>query len=76
MKGIGQLLDAAAGLITGLGFVYFLIAQLGPKHGGRPIFGDLAGRLLPSEQMRGAFLIVWIGSMIWLMSRGTKAFRG
>jgi len=36
---------------------------------GPPIFGNIAEHLLPSEQMRGAFLLAWLGSMVWLFVR-------
>ena len=63
---IRRLPDVVAGLITALGVVYFLILKTGWHRGGPPIFGDVAERLLPSEQVRGAFLLAWVGSMIWL----------
>jgi hypothetical protein len=66
---IRRLPDVAAGLITALGIVYFLILKMGWHRGGPPIFGNVAEHLLPSEQVRGAFLLAWLGSMIWLFVR-------
>jgi hypothetical protein len=59
----------AAGLITTIGIVYFLILKMGWHRGGSPIFGNFAEHLLPNEQVRGAFLLAWLGSMIWLFVR-------
>ena len=66
---IRRLPEVAAGLITALGIAYFLILRMGWHRGGPPIFGNAAERLLPSEQVRGAFLVAWLGSMIWLFVR-------
>ena len=66
---ISRLPDAAAGLIIVLGVAYFLILKIGWHRGGPPIFGNVAEHLLPSEQVRGAFLLAWLGSMIWLFVR-------
>jgi len=66
---ISRLPDAAAGLIVVLGVAYFLILKMGWHRGGPPIFGNVAEHLLPSEQVRGAFLLAWLGSMIWLFVR-------
>jgi len=64
-----RLPDVAAGLIATLGVVYFLILKMGWHRGGPPIFGSVAEHLLPNEQVREAFLIAWLGSMIWLFVR-------
>jgi len=66
---IRRLPDVAASLLTAFGIVYFLIFQVGWHRGGPPIFGNVAEHLLPSEQARGAFLLAWLGSMIWLFVR-------
>jgi hypothetical protein len=66
---IRRLPDVAAGLITALGIVYFLILKMGWRRGGPPILGNVAEYLLPNEQVRGAFLLAWLGSMIWLFVR-------
>lgn len=66
---IRRLPDVIAGLITALGFAYFIILHMGWHRGGPPIFGDVAERLLPSEHLRGAFLLAFLGSMIWLFVR-------
>ncbi len=66
---IRKLPDMAAGLITALGVVYFLILKMRWHRGGPPIFGNVAEHLLPNEQVRGAFLLAWLGSMIWLFVR-------
>jgi hypothetical protein len=66
---IRKLPDVVAGLITALGIVYFLILHMRWRRGGPPIFGNLAEHLLPSEQLRGAFLLAFLGSMIWLFVR-------
>jgi hypothetical protein len=63
---IRRLPDVVAGLITGLGVVYFIILKTGWHRGTPPIFGNVSEHLLPSEQVRGAFLLAWLGSMIWL----------
>lgn len=65
----GRPSDIAAGLITILGVVYFLVLHMGWSRRGGPIFGDFAENLIPSEQIRGAFLLIWMGSMIWLLVR-------
>ena len=66
---IRRLPDVVAGLITALGVVYFFILKTGWHWGSPPIFGNVAEHLLPSEQVRGAFLLAWLGSMIWLFVR-------
>lgn len=66
---IRRLPDVAAGLITALGIVYFLILKMGWHRGGPPIFGNVAEHLLPNEHVRGVFLLAWLGSMVWLFVR-------
>jgi hypothetical protein len=66
---IRRLPDLAAGLITALGIVYFFVLHMGWSRGGPLIFGNLAAHVLPSEEVRGVFLLAWIGSMIWLLVR-------
>jgi hypothetical protein len=66
---IRRLPDVVAVLTTALGVFYFLILKTGWHRGGPPIFGDVAEHLLPSEPVRGAFLLAWLGSMIWLFVR-------
>lgn len=66
---IRRLPDVVAGLITALGVVYFLILNTGWHRSRLPIFRNVAEHLVPSEQVRGAFLLVWLGSMIWLFVR-------
>lgn len=66
---IRRLPDVAAGLITALGIVYFLILKMSWHRGGPPIFGNLAEHLLPNQQVRGAFLLAWLGSMVWLLHK-------
>ncbi|HKT88634.1 MAG TPA: hypothetical protein VJQ59_09375 [Candidatus Sulfotelmatobacter sp.] len=66
---IRRLPDLAAGLIAAVGIVYFLILKMGWHRGGPPIFGNGAEHLLPNEQVRGVFLLAWLGSMIWLFIR-------
>jgi len=58
--------DIAAGLTTVLGVIYFLVLRMGWSRRGGPIFGNFAEHLLPNEQVRGVFLLVWLGSMVWL----------
>jgi len=69
---VRRLPDVVAGLITALGIVYFLISDMGWHRGGPPIFGNVAEHLLPNEQVRGAFLLAWLGSMIWLVVRNKE----
>jgi hypothetical protein len=61
--------DAAAGVLTLCGFVYFFLLRMGWGRRGPPIFGNLAEHLIPSDSVRGAFLVVWICSMLWLWLR-------
>ena len=61
--------DMLAGLITLCGSVYFLVLHMRWHRGGPPIFGNLAENLLPSERLRGIFLLAWLGSMLWLLVR-------
>jgi hypothetical protein len=61
--------DILAGLITLCGFVYFFVLHIRWDRGGRPILGNLAENLLPSEKLRGIFLFAWLGSMLWLLVR-------
>ena len=66
---VRRLSDSAVGLITALGAVYFLVLKMGWHRGGPPIFGNVAEFLMPNEQARGAFLLAWLGSMMWLFVR-------
>lgn len=66
--------DAVAGLVALCGFVYFVIFHIGSSHGGPPLFGNLADKLISSERVQGTLLLVWIGSMLWLWFR-VKDFR-
>jgi hypothetical protein len=61
--------DMLAGLITLCGSAYFLVLHMRWHWGGPPIFGNLAENLLPSERLRGIFLLLWLGSMLWLSIR-------
>jgi hypothetical protein len=72
---IGRSPDIAAGLITLSGFVYFFVLHTPWHRGGPPILGNLAENLIPSEKLRGIFLLSWIGSMLWLFVR-FKDLRG
>lgn len=65
----GRPLDIVAGLITVLGIVYFLVLRMGWARRGGPIFGNFAEHMVPNEQVRGALLLMWPGSMIWLFVR-------
>jgi hypothetical protein len=61
--------DIVAGLTTLSGFVYFFVLRLGWSRHGPPILGNFADNLIPSEKLRGIFLLSWIGSMLWLFVR-------
>ncbi len=65
----GKPSDIAAGLITVLGFVYFIILHTGSSRRSQPIFGNFAEHLVPNEQARAAFFLLWLGSMLWLFVR-------
>jgi hypothetical protein len=61
--------DIFAGLITLCGFVYFFVLRVGWSRKGPPILGNLTDRLIPSEKVRGIFLVAWLVSMLWLFVR-------
>jgi hypothetical protein len=61
--------DLLAALMTLCGSVYFLVLHMRWYRGGPPILGNLAENLLPSERLRGIFLLAWLGSMLWLLVR-------
>jgi hypothetical protein len=61
--------DIVAALITLSGFVYFFVLRIGWSRHGPPILGNFADNLIPSENLRGIFLLSWIGSMLWLFVR-------
>jgi hypothetical protein len=61
--------DVCAGLITLCGFVYFFVLRIGWSRKGPPILGNLADSLIPSEKVRGIFLLAWLASMLWLFIR-------
>lgn len=62
--------DILAGLITAFGFVYFFLLRIGSsRRTGPTTLGDFADHLIPSENLRGIFLLAWLGSMLWLWVR-------
>jgi hypothetical protein len=60
--------DAIAATLSFCGFVYFFLLPMrwGRNDSSSRIFGNLAEHLIPSESIRGALFVMWLGSIFWL----------